>query len=103
MSRFPSRKYIILQTSETGSINFSEVMETTGSTLRTNNDGSLTFVKYNRDSGSNYPSCIVNLTTKIPSPSAEYAPPHNPEGYEHSHLEITTILAGSDWISGSGT
>ena len=101
MARYPNRKYIIFSTSETGSIDYSEVMETTGSTLRTSNDGSLTFVKYNRDSGSNYLSSIKNLTTKIVSPSAKHQPPHNPEGYEHSHLEIMTILAGSDWISGS--
>ena len=52
MSKCPHRKYVIFSTSETGSINYSEVMETTGSTLRLNKSGSLTFVKYDRPSGS---------------------------------------------------
>ena len=51
MSKCPHRKYVIFSTSETGSINDSEVMETTGSTLRLNKSGSLTFVKYDRPSG----------------------------------------------------
>ena len=63
---YENRKYVIFDTSETGSIQFykpatfdetgsllteataSEVMETTGSTLRLNISGSKTFVKYDR-------------------------------------------------------
>ena len=63
---YENRKYVIFDTSETGSIQFyvpatydetgsllteataSEVMETAGSSLRLNISGSKTFVKYNR-------------------------------------------------------
>ena len=40
------RKYVILDTSETGSIDFSQVLETSKDTLRLNLSGSRTFVKY---------------------------------------------------------
>ena len=65
MSKCPHRKYVIFSTSETGSINYSEVMETTGSTLRLNKSGSLTFVKYDRPSGSYIPASVAALETRV--------------------------------------
>jgi hypothetical protein len=77
-SSFDNRHYVIFDTSETGSIDFSEVLETSVNTLRLNLSGSQTFVKYNGD----MPATVTNLTTK--------------EG-PYSHSEILTILAGSEW------
>jgi len=78
-SDFDHRHYVIFNTSETGSIDFTQVLETSIETLRLNLSGSQTFVKYNGDT---MPSSVSSLTTK--------------EG-PYSHDEILNILTGSEW------
>ena len=73
------RNYVIFATSETGSIDFTEVLETSAETLRLSVDGTKTFVKYEGD----MPTSVSSLTTK--------------EG-PYTHSEILTILAGEEWI-----
>ena len=94
MSRFPNRKYVIFSTNETGSINYSEVMEDTGSTLRTNISGSLTFVKYDRPSGSAVPASVEALNTKVISRWVIHSWQNQ---YEHTHEQVHTILASDEW------
>ena len=79
MHSFDHRQYVIFDTSETGSIDFSEVLETSANTLRLNLSGSQTFVKYESET---MPTSISSLTTK--------------EG-PYSHSEILNILTGSEW------
>ena len=79
MHSFDHRHYVIFDTSETGSINFTQVLETSIETLRLNLSGSQTFVKYE---GETMPSSVSSLTTK--------------EG-PYSHSEILNILTGSEW------
>ena len=79
MHSFDHRQYVIFNTSETGSIDFSEVLETSANTLRLNLSGSQTFVKYESET---MPASISSLTTK--------------EG-PYSHSEILNILTGSEW------
>ena len=57
---YENRKYVILNTSETGSIDFSQVLETSNETLRLNLSGSRTFVKYE----GSMPSSISALSSK---------------------------------------
>ena len=78
---FNNRHYIIFNTPETGSINFSEVLETSHETLRFSTSSARTFVKYEGDA---MPSSVSSLTTK--------------EG-PYSHDEILNILTGSEWAS----
>jgi len=78
-SNFDHRHYVIFDTSETGSIDFTQVLETSIETLRLSLNGSQTFVKYNGDT---MPSSVLSLTTK--------------EG-PYSHSEILNILTGSEW------
>ena len=75
---YENRRYLIIPTTITGSINFNEVHETSVDTLRLNISGSQTFVKY--ESGSR-PSIY----------SGSYS--------EYTHTEILTILTGSEWTS----
>ena len=83
-SLFDNRHYVVFDTSETGSIDFTQVLETSVNTLRLSVSGSKTFVKYNDDT---MPSSVASLTTK--------------EG-PYSHDEILNILTGSEWVpSGS--
>lgn len=75
---FDNRKYVVFDLTEVDTIDFSEVMETSSSTLRKNVAETKSFVKYEGDQ----PPSVVALTTK----SSEY-----------THSEIITLLAGSDW------
>ncbi len=69
-----SRKYVILNSSEAESIDFSQVLQTSADTLRWNNDESKTFVKYE---GSK-PSFLYGKTTL-------------------THSQILTELAEDEW------
>ena len=78
--RFPNRKWVIFDTSETGSIDFSQVLETSVNTIRTNNSGSKTFVKYE----GSQPSSVAGLSSKSD---------------EYTHTQILNVLTGSEWVS----
>ena len=43
------KTYVIINASEVSDVNFNEVLETSANTLRYNNDGTKTFVKYEGD------------------------------------------------------
>ncbi len=75
---FENRKYVVFNTSETGSVDFSQVLETSAETLRLNVSGSRTFVKYETA----MPSSVSALTTKTS---------------EYTHTEIRNLLTGSEW------
>ena len=108
---YENRKYVIFNTSETGSIDFSQVMETSVNTLRLNLSGSQTFVKWNRiaaveevlyadddddipvdksvgdvriaaTASIDTPACVLSLSTK---------------SQEYTHSEILNVLTGSEW------
>ena len=77
---YENRKYVIFNTSETGSIDFSQVLETSVNTLRLNISGSQTFVKYE----GSQPSSVAGLSSK---------------SNEYTHTQILNVLTGSEWIS----
>ena len=54
-----SRKYLIIQSSELDKVNFSQVLETSASTVRKTVDGMKTFIKWEGDT----PACVSNLTS----------------------------------------
>ncbi len=77
---YEQRNFMIFSTSETGSIDFTEVLETSSETLRLSVDGSKSFVKWDSEI---IPTTVDSLTTK-----------EGPYTYE----EIGTILTGSFWV-----
>ena len=81
---FENRNYMILSTSETGSVDFSEVLETSSETLRLSVDGLKTFVKWEGV----IPPSVSSLSTK--------------EG-PYTHSEILSILSTSDWTDTSSS
>ena len=130
---FENRKYVIFNTNETGSLQFhvpatydetgsllteataSEVMETTGLSLRINISGSKTFIKYNRapaqaevlyvaadiyPTGS-YTGSIGDV--KIAAADEEEVPASvaglASKSQEYTHTEILNILTGSEWVN----
>lgn len=77
---YTNRNFMIFSTSETGSIDFNEVLETSAETLRLSVNGLKTFVKWD---GNIIPTSVDSLTTK-----------EGPYTYE----EISTILQTSEWV-----
>ena len=71
---YENRKYVIINASEVGSVDFSQVLETSASTLRYSLDDSQTFVKFDGDT----PSFLSGKT-------------------QYNNSQIRTILAGEDW------
>ena len=80
---YENRQFMILATSETASIQFSDVLETSVNTLRTNLSGSKTFVKWDGA----MPSWVNDLTTK--------------DG-PYTYTQIIDILSTSEWVSDDG-
>lgn len=75
------RNFMIFNVSEINSINFTEVLETSGDTLRISTNGEKTFVKWD---GQDIPTSVHDLLTK-----------EGPYTYE----QILTILETSEWRS----
>jgi hypothetical protein len=73
------RNYMIFDTTETGSINFEEVLETSTETLRLNLSGSQTFVKWEGE----IPTSVSSLITK--------------EG-PYTYNKIIEILSTPEWV-----
>ena len=73
---YNNRKYVIIDASEVGSVNFSQVMETSADTLRYSLDGEQTFVKFEGDT----PSFLNGKTS-------------------YTHSEILVVLDVEDWNS----
>jgi len=71
---YENRKYVIINASEVGSVDFSQVNETSANTLRYSVDNSKTFVKFDGDT----PSFLDGKTS-------------------YTHSQILTVLAGEDW------
>ena len=78
---YDNRQFAIFSTTELPLINFGEVLETSAETVRTSNDGTLTFVKW--DSTTPPPS-VEALTTIV--------------GY-YTYEEILEVLGGEEWTS----
>lgn len=70
-----SKKYVILNSSDVPSIDFSQVMETSAETLRYSVDGSQTFIKYEGTRPSFLDEDDIDLT----------------------HSEILDVLSHEDW------
>ena len=70
-----NRKYTIITKEEVASVDFSQVLETSANTLRYNNDGTKTFVKFEGDT----PSFLNGKT-------------------QYTNDEMLTELGRSEWI-----
>ena len=71
-----NRKYVIITASEVSSVDFSQVLETSASTLRYNNAGTKTFVKFEGDT----PSFLSGKT-------------------QYTHSEMLAELNKTEWVS----
>jgi len=71
---YENRKYVIINASEVGAVDFSQVYETSASALRYSLDNSKTLVKFEGST----PSFLSGKT-------------------QYTHSQIRTILNGTDW------
>lgn len=104
-SMFENRRWLVIPTSITGSINFGEVLQSSIDSLRVSEDGTQTFVKYEisevtasyeqyyedaENPGSWYTSSVEAGIYGRPSIySSSYS--------EYTHQQILDLLTGSDW------
>lgn len=111
-----NRQYMIFNTIEVSLINFNEVIETSAETLRTSNDGTKSFVKwegrqiivsgmptFDLDENGNpiisgTPEEVVT-EAYIPDSIKALTTGEGP----YTHEEILVILAGSDWTDPNPT
>lgn len=82
---YDNRRYLIIPTSITGSIDFTQVHETSAETLRLSVDGTKTFVKYD-----------VNVVDGV-----VYGRPsiYSNSYTEYTHEQILTVLATEEWTA----
>ena len=101
---YENRRYLIIPTSVTTSIDFNQVHETSSETLRLSVDGTQTFVKYEiTEVTSSYTQSFTDPETEeVVENVIEQGIYGRPSIYsdsysEHTHSEILSILTGSDW------
>ena len=79
IEEYDNRGFMIFNVSELGTIDFTQVLETSVDTVRKSVDETKTFVKWN---GPAIPQCVQDLTTK--------------EG-PYTYNEMLTILSTPEW------
>lgn len=101
---FENRRWLIIPTSLTGSINFSEVLESGPESLRVSNDGSMTFVKYDTfyresDEERTFMDPETGQMVTVIIPEGLYGRPtfYSDDYTECNHETILQILEGPDW------
>ena len=102
---FENRRWLIIPTSLTGSIDFNQVFEYSTGSLRLSVDGSKTFVKYDiheiTASYEEYYEDAENPGTFVTASyeAGIYGRPsiYNEGDIEYTHSEILEVLAGNEW------
>ena len=104
MSTFENRRWLIIPTTLTGSIDFNQVLESSPESLRLSVDGSKTFIKYEiNEILEDQIHTGINPETKEETSYTTLAgvygrPSIYQEGdIEYTHEEILTILSTEEW------
>lgn len=106
MSTFENRRWLVIPTNITGSINFDQILEASPNTLRLSVDGTKTFVKYEINVVlEDYTVTVPNLETGEESSYTVYAGTYGrPDIYseeypEYTHEQILELLATPEWTT----
>ncbi len=104
--QFPNRRWLVIPTTLTGSIDFNQVLQDSTGSLRLSVDGTQTFVKYETiEVTESYTTEHTNATTgetEIHTVEAGiYGRPsiYSPEYPEYNHEEILALLATEAWTN----
>jgi hypothetical protein len=103
---YENRRYLIIPTTITGSIDFNQVGETSVDTLRLSVDGLKTFVKYDvvvepEDRTVTYINAETGEEETYTVTAGVYGRPsiYSPEYSEYTHSQILEVLATSEWTA----
>jgi len=103
---YDNRRYLIIPTSITGSVDFNQVHETSAETLRLSVDGTQTFIKYEvtevtASYTESYPDTETGEMIETTIEAGVYGRPsiYSEDYPEYTHSEILSILTGSEWTS----
>jgi len=106
MSRFPNRRWLVIPTSITSSIDFGQVYQLSADNLRTSVDGTQTFVKYDiNEVTQSYSTTSIDPETleetTYTTEAGIYGRPsiYSEEYTEYNHQDILTLLATEAWVS----
>lgn len=102
---FENRRWLVIPTSLTSSIDFNQILESSVDTLRLSIDGTQTFVKYEvnevLESYEDYYEDPENLGTWYTSSieAGVYGRPYiyDPQYTEYTHSEILELLSTEQW------
>jgi hypothetical protein len=103
---FENRRWLVIPTNLTESINFNQVHQSSIGNLRVSNDGTLTFVKYevnvvtsSFDTTYNNPQTDEDET--YTTEAGVYGRPdiYSSDYNEYNHSEILNVLTGSNWVT----
>jgi len=102
---YENRRYIIINTSETGSINFEEVQQSSVESLRLSIDKTKTFVKYKvTEVTESFETYYINDDDTYTTHSNAAGIYGRPEVYdnqtEYTHEEFLNVLTSSLWHGG---
>lgn len=103
---YENRRYLIIPTSITGSVDFNQVHETSAETLRLSIDGTKTFVKYEVTEVTasyieSYPDTETGETIETTIEAGVYGRPsiYSEDYPEYTHSEILTLLTTLEWTT----
>ena len=106
MSTFTNRRWLIIPTTLTGSIDFNQVLESSPESLRLSVDGTKTFIKYEINEileDQTYTTINPETGEEITSTTLAgvYGRPsiYSEEYTEYTHEEILTILSTEEWTT----
>ena len=106
MDTFENRRWLVIPTSITGSIDLEQVHESSTSTFRVSVDGTQTFVKYEiNEVLEPYTVTVFNPETQEEDSyvveAGIYGRPsfYSPEYPEYNHQEILALLATPEWTT----
>lgn len=103
---FENRRWLVIPTSLTSSIDFNQVLESSADSLRLSVDGTQTFVKYEiNEVTASYEEYYQDLETDTWTTSSIeagiYGRPsiYDSQYTEYNHTEILNLLTGSNWTT----
>ena len=104
---FKNRRWLVIPTTLTSSIDFNQVLESSADTLRLSVDGTQTFIKYEINeitaSYEEYYQDVENPDTWFTSSieAGVYGRPsiYDEQYTEYNHTEILNLLTGSNWTT----
>lgn len=103
---FENRRWLVIPTNLTESINFDEVHQSSIDKLRVSNDGTLAFVKYEvnvvtSSFDTTYTNAETNEENTYTTEAGVYGRPtiYSSSYSEYNHTEILNVLTGSNWVT----